>query len=79
MYITHLENNYREINKLEIEIPKTTSSRYLLNDIITGQNDPIYKLLPSSVIRTPISTAHTKQLKKSSERDDCGKIGNKNK
>ena len=36
----------------------------LLNDVIAGQNDPIYKLLPSSVIWTPRSTAHGKQRTK---------------
>ena len=47
----HLENNHRKINTLqENEILKATSSNYLLNDVIAGQNDPIYKLLPTSVI-----------------------------
>ena len=51
MSIIHLENNHRKINTLEeIEELKAVSSKYLLNDIIAGQNDPIYKLLPSSVI-----------------------------
>jgi hypothetical protein len=51
MSIIHLENNHRKINTLEeIEILKVTSSKYLLNDFIAGQNDPIYKLLPTSVI-----------------------------
>ena len=36
----------------EIEILRAASSKYLLNDIIAGQNDPIYKLLPTSVIWT---------------------------
>ena len=50
MSIIHLENNHRKINTLEeIEILKAASSKYLLNDVIAGQNDPIYKLLPSSV------------------------------
>ena len=50
MSIIHLENNHRKINILqEIEILKATSSKYLLN-VIAGQNDPIYKLLSSSVI-----------------------------
>ena len=54
MSIIHLENNHRKINKLnEIEILKAASSKYLLNDINAGQNDPIYKLLPTSVILTP--------------------------
>ena len=43
--IIHLENNHRKINTL-----KAASSKYLLNDVIAGQNDPIYKLLPASVI-----------------------------
>ena len=34
----------------EIEILKAASSKYLLNDVIAGKNDPIYKLLPTSVI-----------------------------
>ena len=51
MYIIHLENNHRKIYTLEeIEILKAASSKYLLNDVITGQNDPMYKHLPSSVI-----------------------------
>ena len=51
MSIIHLENNHRKINTLEeIEILKAASSKHLLNDIIAGQNDPIYKLLPTSVI-----------------------------
>ena len=51
MSIIHLENNHRKMNKLEeIEILKVASSKYLLNDVIAGQNNPIYKLLPTSVI-----------------------------
>ena len=51
MSIIHLENNHRKINTLdEIEILKAVSSKYLPNDVIAGQNDPIYKLLPTSVI-----------------------------
>ena len=51
MSIIHLENNHRKINTLEeIEILKAASSKHLLNDVIAGQNDPIYKLLPISVI-----------------------------
>ena len=51
MSIIHLENNNRKINTLEeIEILKAASSKHLLNDVIAGQNDPIYKLLPTSVI-----------------------------
>ena len=51
MSIIHLENNHRKINTLEeIEILKAAYSKYLLNDVIAGHNDPIYKLLPTSVI-----------------------------
>ena len=51
MSIIHLEINYRKINTLEeIEILKAASSKYLLNDVIAGQYDPIYNLLPTSVI-----------------------------
>jgi hypothetical protein len=61
MSIIYLENNHREINTLhETEILKAASSKYLLNNVIAGQNEPMYKLLPSSVIRTPRSTAQTK-------------------
>ena len=50
MSIIHLENNHRKINTLEeIEILKAASSKHLLN-VIAEQNDPIYKLLPTSVI-----------------------------
>ena len=48
----------------EIEILKAASSKYLLNDVIAGQNDPMSKLLPSSVIWTPRSIVQTKQQKK---------------
>ena len=45
--IIHLENNHTKINTLEeIEILKAASSKYLLNDVIAGQNDRMYKLLP---------------------------------
>ena len=51
MFITNLENYHRKINTLEeIKILKAASSKYLLNDVLTGQNGPIHKLLPSSVI-----------------------------
>ena len=51
MSIVHLENNHRKINTLEeIEILNAASSKYLFNDVIAGQNEPIYKLLPTSVI-----------------------------
>ena len=51
MSIIYLQKNHRKINMLEeIEILKAGSSKHLLNDVIAGQNDPIYKLLSSSVI-----------------------------
>ena len=60
MSIIHLENNHRKINTIEeIEILKVASSKYLLNDVIQGQNDPMFKLLPSS----PRSTVQIKQQK----------------
>ena len=50
MSIIQLENNHRKVNTIEeIEILKATTSKYLLNDVIAGQNDPIYKLIPTSV------------------------------
>ena len=50
MSIIHQENNHRKINTLEeFEILKVASYKNLLNDVIAGQNDPIYKLLPPSV------------------------------
>jgi GIY-YIG catalytic domain. len=53
MPIIHQENNHRKINTLEeIEILKVASVN-LFNDVIAGQNDPIYQLLPSSMILTP--------------------------
>jgi hypothetical protein len=65
MSIIHLENNNRQINTLEdIEIIKAVSSKYLLNDVIAGQNDPIYTLLPTSVNRTSRSTAQAMQQTK---------------
>ena len=46
MPIIHPENNHRKINTHEeIELLKAASSRYLLNDVIARQNDPVYKLL----------------------------------
>ena len=51
MSIIHIENNHRKINTLEeIKILKSATSENLLNDVIAGQNGPIYELLPSSVI-----------------------------
>ena len=43
MSIIHLENNnQRKINTIEeIKILKATSTKYLLNDVIAGQNDQI--------------------------------------
>ena len=42
------KTNHRKINTLEeIKILKVASSVNLLNDIIAGQNDLIYKLLSS--------------------------------
>ena len=62
---TPWKKNHRKINTLEeIEILKADSSKYLLNDVISGQNDPIYKLLPTSVIWNPRSTAQAKQQTK---------------
>ena len=50
MSIIHQENNHRKINTLEeIGILKAASYKNLLNDVIAGQNDPIYKLLPSPI------------------------------
>ena len=40
MSIRHLENNHKKITHLEIEILNTASSKYLLTDVIAGQNDP---------------------------------------
>ena len=57
--------NHRKINTLEeIEILKAASSKYLFNDVIAGQNGPIYKLLPASVIWIQRSTAQAKQQTK---------------
>ena len=52
MSIIHLQNNHRKKKNTleEIEILKAASSKYLFNDVIAGQTDPIYKLLPTSVI-----------------------------
>ena len=47
MSIIHQENN-RKINTLEeIKILKSASSKNQLNNVIVGQNGPIYKHLPS--------------------------------
>ena len=51
MSVIHLENNHSKISALEeIEILKAAYSKYLLNEVIAGKNDPMYELLPSSVI-----------------------------
>ena len=51
MSIINLANNPTKINTLEeIEIIKAASSKYLLNDVIAGQNGTICKPLPSSAI-----------------------------
>jgi hypothetical protein len=49
LLIQHFQQvNHRKVNTLEeVEILKAASSKNLLNDVIAGQNDPIYKLLPS--------------------------------
>ena len=65
MSIIYLENNHRKINTLEeVVILKAACSKYLLNDVIAGQNDTMYKLLPSSVIWTSRSRAQAKKQKK---------------
>ena len=49
MNILLKENSHEKINKPEeIEIPKEATSQNLLNDVITGRNDPLYKI-PLSV------------------------------
>ena len=46
MTILHKESNHGKINKLEeIEIIKVAASQNMLNDIINGRNDPLYKIL----------------------------------
>ena len=61
MSIIYFENYHRKINMLdEIEILKAASSKYVLNDVIAGQNDLTYKLLLTSVILNPRSTAQAK-------------------
>jgi len=59
MLYIDLINVITSINTLE-----AASSKYLLNDIFAGQNDPIYKFLPTSVIGTPRSAAQAKQQTK---------------
>ena len=46
--ILHKESNHEEINKLEtIEILREAASQNLLNSVINGRNDPLYKILLS--------------------------------
>ena len=48
MIILHKEHNHEKINKLEqIEILKEAASLNILNDVINGRNDPLYKILLS--------------------------------
>ena len=48
MTILHKESNRAKINKLEeIEIIKAAASFNILNNIINGRNDPLYKILIS--------------------------------
>jgi hypothetical protein len=48
MTILHEESNHEKINKLEeIEIIKAAASFNILNNIINGRNDPLYKILIS--------------------------------
>ena len=55
--IIHQENNHRKINTLEeIEILKAASSKNLLKDVIVGQSDQIYKLLPHSDLNSKINS-----------------------
>ena len=48
MTILHKQNSHEKINKLEeIEIIKEAASQNILNDVINGRNDPLYKILIS--------------------------------
>ena len=48
MTILHKENNHEEINKQEeIEILKAATSQNILNAVINGRNDPLFKILIS--------------------------------
>ena len=48
MTTLHNENNLEKINKLdEKEILKEAASQNILNDVINGRNDPLYKILIS--------------------------------
>ena len=46
MTILHKENSPEKIIKLEeIDILKAATSLNLINDVINGKNDPLYKIL----------------------------------
>ena len=48
MTILYNENNHKEINKLEnIVILKAATSLNILNDVVNGRNDPLYKIILS--------------------------------
>ena len=48
MTILHKESNHEKASKLEeIEIINAAASQNILNDIINGRNDPLYKILIS--------------------------------
>ena len=49
MSIIHLKNNHKKKTNIleEIEIIKAASSRHLLNNVINGRSDHVYRLLPS--------------------------------
>ena len=48
MTILRKESNHEKIKKLEeIEITKAAASQNVLNEIINGKNDPLYKILIS--------------------------------
>jgi hypothetical protein len=48
MITLHKENIHEKINKLEqIEFLKAAASQNILNDVINGRNDPLYKILIS--------------------------------
>ena len=44
MTILHKENSHEKIDKLE-EILKAATSLNILNDVINGRNDPLYKII----------------------------------
>ena len=52
MTILHKGNNHEKINKLEeIGILKAATSLNILNDVINGRNDSLYKILPQLIAR----------------------------